>query len=319
MRSLFFLIFIFLSGCVNLELKTKDLPEICLSSFFTNDSSFVVKITPLNIFSEIDTDSLVVDSVVLTNITTLEKFLLFESDDDYTHFVTQDAKLQKGNKLQIKLFANGNLSAITAIDSIPFSTPYFEVLNQEIVIEQISESEKYLQNSIGIKFPNFSDIGGFGYYELELFTNENIQYSENLPFKKLNAIQSSSKSITSEDYYPSSTSIGKEYPSTLLFKVDHRIDSMMINFKYNVSILGSFEGMKSFEHDLKINLKRVTYSYYQYFTSFYRQKNAIKGDMIYGSLPPVIVPGNIENGVGVFAGYTMSSQIIHVNEYFEKY
>jgi hypothetical protein len=62
----------------------------------------------------------------------------------------------------------------------------------------------------------------------------------------------------------------------------------------------------SFAHDLAIELRTVSYAYYRYKTALYKQRNAVRGDMVYGAASPVIVPSNVENGTGIFAGYTAS-------------
>jgi hypothetical protein len=154
------------------------------------------------------------------------------------------------------------------------------------------------------------------YYELIIFVSE--QSDEEMfssePYQA--NLHSNTSFVTSEDYYPSKNSIQAYYPKSLLFKLTGESkDSVLLDYTYVNSSLFTDNKMNSIAHNLRIELRTVSYAYYNYKTSRYKQRNAIIGDIIYGAAPPVMVPSNVENGTGIFAGYNVTAIDTFIDEY----
>ena len=73
--------------------------------------------------------------------------------------------------------------------------------------------------------------------------------------------------------------------------------------------------MVSSAHELTVEVRQISYAYYKYKTSLYKQKATIEGDEIFGGATPVNVYSNVSNGTGIFAAYTASTESKFIEEY----
>ena len=107
-------------------------------------------------------------------------------------------------------------------------------------------------------------------------------------------------------------------PRSLLFQCPDTGDSVTVEIIYGSTMAASMNEVISFAHELTIELRTVSYAYYRYKTALYKQRNAIRGDIVYGAASPVVVPSNVENGTGIFAGYTASVRDTFVERFTYK-
>jgi hypothetical protein len=229
-----------------------------------------------------------------------------------------------GDVFKLEVLTNVSEEPVMAIDSISNIVQSFKLIDTSVTIEDYSEriSSEYQINRKGIIniYPNSGERPLF--LELVVFVNDylNDEYGEYVAKSGEYKIDltSSTSLITSEDYYPSITSMDAVYPQSLLFQCPTADDSIAVEFSYINATTVSMEEVISTAHDLRIELRSVSYAYYKYKTALYKQKNAIKGDIIYGAAPPVIIPTNIENGTGVFAGYNTTVYKTYIDKYIYK-
>lgn len=57
-------------------------------------------------------------------------------------------------------------------------------------------------------------------------------------------------------------------------------------------------------HPYIVELHSINYDYYKYLKQLYLFKQAVNSDNLTGSTPPVQIYSNVENGYGIFAGYS---------------
>lgn len=84
-------------------------------------------------------------------------------------------------------------------------------------------------------------------------------------------------------------------------------DQLIADSIYTMS-LNYFTGGSSMNiadsHPLIIELHSISYDYYKYLKQLYLFKQAVNSDNLSGSTPPVQIYSNIENGYGIFTGYS---------------
>ncbi|MCF8360864.1 MAG: DUF4249 domain-containing protein [Prolixibacteraceae bacterium] len=304
----FWVLFFLLFSCSSPFPETKsgtEIPALAVSSFFSPDSLFIVKIDPIkNTFNNKKEGYLKIDEVMLTSLSTNEQFALQKIDGSSFLYTSPLVRLKKGGKYKIEVFNDSIDEVISATDSIPKFKPSFNLLSTGVRIERNAMGDASLVNAtfVILLVPPKNKIRS--YYELSIFTKTYVPELEYIPDYEVQVgLESTSNLITTECYYPSGTSIDVSIPPSLLFATPSDADSILIDFIYCPEI--SLPDVLS-EHDLRIELRCVSYAYYRYKTALYKQRNAIRGDMVYGAASPVIVPSNVENGTGIFAGYTAS-------------
>jgi hypothetical protein len=224
-----------------------------------------------------------------------------------------------GDVLKIEVQTNASEEPVVAVDSIAETLVPFRVADTGVMVIDNSSGNSFsceIRRSVKIRFLPLSDEEPV-YLEILAFVSD---YDDFLGLdgtsERQSTLRSTNSFITSEDYYPSSTAMEVYYPRSLPFKCPAGPDSLTVDFLYNTGkMLFADDGVEDNAHDLRIELRRVSKAYYQYKTALYNQENAIRGDIIYGGSPPVLVPANVGNGAGVFAGYNSTS----FTSYFEKY
>ncbi|MCF8360858.1 MAG: DUF4249 domain-containing protein, partial [Prolixibacteraceae bacterium] len=301
--ALWFLFFLLFS-CSSFFPESQDEagnPVIAVSSFFSPDSAIRVKVEPvLNTFTP-TTGSFVVEEVKVTNCKTgLSAFLEKESEAGSVYSSCQLLP-SPGDVFKIEVLADNIPESVSAVDSVPNKVQQFRILNMGVDVKDYSQdmvSEFSIFRKLLIRFlpgHNSQPV----YMELVLSENDHLEdiYGEvgarsgfYQPF-----LQTSTSFIMSEDYYPSPTAMDAAYPQSLLFQCPDTGDSVTVEIIYGSTMAASMNEVISFAHDLVIELRTVSYAYYRYKTALYKQRNAIRGDMVYGAASPVIVPSNVEN------------------------
>lgn len=302
------------NSCTNIEIEKDSKLPLAVSSIFTNDSIYKVKVSSINNIGESDFETVNVEEVKLINQTTTEVFILTPENQSSDVYTNNQINFDKGDILTLEISSNNLNTKILATDSIPQNAPTFSVSEFGFEIKKESSHYSVARKASVILKPQLKE-DEIGYYELEVYLKIENGYSSTDEFFKTLWLRSTTNLITSEDYYPTSTTIDKSYPATLPFKVKGDTANILIDFFYSVGFEANSEGTKSYAHDLKINLKKINKAYYKYLTAYYLQNSTISGDIIYGASQPVFIEGNIENAYGIFAGYSYNSQIIHLEEY----
>jgi hypothetical protein len=320
-----FLVLLFVSCNYPLFNSTEEeKPTVAISSFFSPDSVIRVKVTPvIDAFTD-SSETLDVKEVKVTNQKTGQVAYLEKEDGSESVYTTAQFVPALGDVLKLEVQTNASDEPIVAVDSICATVVPFQLVSTGVNVQDYSEGNSFECSIYRTAIIRFLPVGSENphYYELVVFTADyDYNYSEKIIKRGPEyqaSLTSSTSIVTSEDYYPSKTLIGASHPKSLLFKSTSVKDSVSIDFSYVTSTSGSASGWTSCAHDLRIELRRVSYAYYKYKTALYKQKNAVKGDIIYGGSPPVMIPTNVENGTGVFAGYNATECKAYIDEYLYK-
>ena len=296
-------------------------PKVAVSSFFSPDSVLRVKVTPVaDAFTDLS-ETLDVKEVKVTNQKTGQVVYLEKEDSSESVYTTEQFVPALGDIFKLEVQTNASDEPIVAVDSICATVVPFRLVSTGVNVDDRSKGNTI---AIGIDrtgIIRFLPIGNEvpSYYELAVYVED---IDEDLPvsFRREHQVclTSSTSIVTSEDYYPSKTAIASYDPHTLLFKCNSGKDSVLVDFVYRAAVISSSSGCKSSAHNLRVELRQVSYAYYKYTTAWAKQENAMIGDILYGGAPPVMVPTNIENGTGVFAGYNATEYKTFIDEYVYK-
>jgi len=135
-------------------------------------------------------------------------------------------------------------------------------------------------------------------------------------FYDLDIIYINNDSITDLDYYSAYyTNLGKEpvlinegllkyYPSSLIFS-----DALFNGNTYNLTVNVIYK-----DYDVMIILRRISEDLYNYLKSLTLYSNAVDYSL-WGSAEPVNVISNINNGFGIFSGYSADTLYLMRNEH----
>ncbi len=103
--------------------------------------------------------------------------------------------------------------------------------------------------------------------------------------------------------------------STLLFSdelIKEEYNTITLNYKHQSKSVR--DGRQYFKaHTLYLELRTISYNYYRYMKSFYLYNENIYPKIIEGVISPFPVYSNIDNGYGIFAGYSAVIDSIHVD------
>lgn len=215
--------------------------------------------------------------------------------------------LVSGNVCRLNIIGENSETIYSAIDTIPQ-----EITIGVITHSYIISSEGKPAVSVSISFDG-SITKNISYYEILAYkSNPDTFYIDNINRQQA-YLTTQDYRVTSEDYYPALINFTKDTPSSLLF--NSRDNKISVSFSYNAGISYSYYGIKSLPHKLKVEVRRVSYAYYKYKTSLYKQQSDIKGDILFGLPSLANVYSNVENGYGVFACYNATDTIIDIEEY----
>jgi hypothetical protein len=306
-----FIISILLTSCgleltkVDIDLENGFIPEVSVSSYFVPDSLVRLKLVMTHAaYSSKSSGKAILKSASIERTNDHRIFSLHPKIiGTYIELTSSEFIPKEGESYKLHLETDYPSAILESIDTLPVITP---ILDAEILPVEKSTSH---MGRVTFK-PNENAIGT-RYYELALFSCDKESTQPTNIFYQL-PVTTNDQIITREDYYPSLVLIGAIEPQSLLFRVNKPDDIVTIRFMYSNGEMQSAEGVFSSDHDLKIELRSVSYAYFNYKTSLYKQINAANGDLLYGMAAPVTVKGNIKGGLGVFAGYSKSDTTISV-------
>jgi hypothetical protein len=293
-------------------------PKVAITSFFCPDSVIRVKVAPVTYAFTDSSATLEIKEVKLTDQKTGRVVYLEKEEGSASIFTSNQLVPTYGDVLKIEAVTGASEESISAVDSISSTILPFRLVDIGVTVDDRSSGNSIscdIYHTGTVKFLPEGDIKTH-YYELIIFISE--QSKEEMFSSEPNQVilRSNTSFVTSEDYYPSKTSIQAYYPKSLLFKItDESKDSVLLDYTYGNSSFFTSNRMNSIAHDLRVELRTVSYSYYNYKTSRYKQRNSIIGDIIYGAAQPVMVPSNVENGTGIFAGYNVTAIDTFIDEY----
>jgi len=293
-------------------------PKVAVSSFFSPDSVLRVKVTPVvDAFTD-SSKTLDVKEVKVTNQKTGQVVYLEKEDSSESVYTSAQLIPALGDVFKLEVQTSASDEPIVAVDSISAKVVPFQIADTWVVVIDKSSGNNTrvgIRRNVNIRFMPVNNEEPV-YLELLAFVKEYSDfYSMHESSEWQSALKTSTSFITLEDYYPSVTAMDALYPHSLLFKCPVSDDSLTVNFSYSTGMSFRSGGISANAHDLRIELRQVSYAYYKYMTALLKQENALMGDILYGGAPPVMVPTNIENGTGVFAGYSTSECRTFIEKY----
>ena len=290
---------------VEIDLSDGFEPQIAVSSFLNPDSLVNIKIvqtqaafsTKVSAFPQI-TSSIIKD---LTTNTTYHLISNIIKNDIF--LTTSEFIPKKGSIFSIKIETKNPQQTIEATDTVPNN----EVKITDVKIEPIRKTISYLGK---ITFtPN--NVHQTNYYELILFAQDMSAIIKHQPFYQI-GIESKDQLVTRENYYPNLLLLGAEDPSSLIFRLDSQNREVSLNFEYSTGEGQSGSSINTWDENIKVQIRSVSYSYFQYKTSLYKQIYAAEGDLLYGMAAPVKVKGNIIGGLGILGSYCKVDSTVFV-------
>ncbi len=289
-------------------------PEIAVSAFFTADSVLRVKVEPVvNAFTN-QPEMLQIEKVKVINRRTDQEFLLHPESDSSSVYTSAGVIPAEADVITIEAYVKGIDNPVTASDTVPEGKPFFRLVETRLTACKPYgfDDDIYVRPSAVFRFmPNQKKQ--VSYYEFFVKVTE-YGAGATLSYREIERVylETTSSLITAEDYYPSNPAVDELGPLSLLFKCKDANDSITIDFSYDTSFIGDLDSLYIPNHDLRIELREVSYSYYRYMTTYYCQQYAIDGNYIYGMPAPVTVYSNVENGAGIFAAYNSLSTTFYV-------
>lgn len=319
-RILLLVLLAFFTACDYQSFTATELekPKVAVSSFFSPDSIIRVKVTPVvDAFTDLS-ETLDVKEVKVTNLKTGQVVYLEKEDSSESVYTSAQLIPALGDVFKLEVQTSASDEPIVAVDSISAMVVPFQIADTWVVVTDKSSGNNTavgIRRNVNIRFMPINDEEPV-FLELLAFVTEYSDFSSmHESSERQSSLKTSTSFITLEDYYPSVTAMDALYPHSLLFKCPVSDDSLTVNFSYSTSMSFSSKGISGFAHDLRIELRQVSYAYYKYTTAWAKQENAMIGDILYGGAPPVLIPSNVENGTGVFAGYNATEYKIFLDEY----
>jgi len=157
---------------------------------------------------------------------------------------------------------------------------------------------------ISVTFDDPADQKNF--YEILILRDQNEM--------NMSKLYSSDPVITSEGYYPSLVAFDAKQPDRLLFSdklINGRMHKFDITYRAPLSIIGGVRYINP--HLIFLLLRNVSEDYYHYYTTLLKQRNALRPEILFGVAEPSTIFSNIQNGYGVFAGYSEDNRTIQVD------
>lgn len=258
----------------------------------------------------------------------------------FSVFVSQNTKIFDSlvvapvTDATVKLFVNGQFSQELKYNSlIGYWTDFFPESGKEykITIEkagfETASAMGTIPPNVKIKSSKLTPIAGIGednltlsgisvtfddpadqvnYYEIMVWRDE----QENDKYR----LFTNDRIITSESYYPSPILIESKQPERLLFN-DEQINGKThtIELMYYAPQYLSHNQLYIYPHIDFLLFRSVSKDYYLYYTTLFKQINNRRPDLLFGIAEPSPVYTNIQNGFGVFAGYSEDNRIFEVD------
>ncbi len=120
--------------------------------------------------------------------------------------------------------------------------------------------------------------------------------------------------ITSEAYYPTPVNPGLPNPTRLLFR-DDTFDGQKasVNFYYFPHQKLADNTIYLYEGYVVVQLRHITEDYYKHYTTKQQARNFMTTDILYGGGEPINVYSNVNNGLGIVAGFNSSLFVMELD------
>ncbi len=290
-RIIFLVLIIAIISCesvVDIDLP-KEAPKIVVNSFITPDSLVKINLSKsFGIFEELDVSYEFISPTNKNNIFIENaKIQLFDGSEVKNNFEYQgkgnyklsDFKLDYDKEYKIVINAE-NYKTVSAVDKIPLP----------ILIDSVkaTKSSDSFVNNLEIFFEDKSKIKN--YYLLFILKKRNYTIGDKI-INETSVVYIYSNDLVFNNHFPFSDNDHKFFGQEAFFS-DEIFD-------------GKHYGLKVGVHNklpLKIVLLSISESMYKYFKSKKAQNDSKDNPFS----EPVPVFNNIENGIGIFAGYSSS-------------
>lgn len=309
-KIILFLLICLSSSCesdlvmVDINLESGFVPSVAVSSYLSPDSSVCLKVSMTQAAYSTNLITPKIKSATIERVVDHQIFDLTQNKkNSFVELFTNELEITTGGIYKIKIETQNPVIKLESTDTIPASTPILDA--------NILSVDKSTNQMGRIKFKPNQTNNLTGYYELAIFKRELSDIQTPFPFYQI-PLTTNSQIITREDYYPSLVLIGATNPQTLLFRHNNSEEIVTVDFIYSAGTEYFAGDVFSLAHDIRIELRSVSYAYFRYKTSLYKQGYAASGDLLYGMSAPVTVYSNITGGVGIFSGYSKADTIISV-------
>jgi hypothetical protein len=310
--SVFFITIFMLSACgleltkVEVDLENGFVPEVAISSYLVPDSMVNLKLDMTRAaYSGSNNANVTLKSATIERLSDNQVYTLSQNQRaSYVELSSKELKPLAGEVYKLCIETQNPTAILKSVDTIPTSTP---ILDAEILPVEKSS------NQLGrITFKPSINSKGTTFYEIVILICEESSAQPSNKFYQMPFLTTNDQIVTREDYYPSLLLIGAIEPQSLLFRSNDSKEAISISFLYRAGAVQSATNIYTISHKLKIELRTVSYAYFNYKTSLYKQGYAANGDLLYGMAAPVTVKGNIKGGLGIFAGYGKADTTISV-------
>lgn len=300
---------------IGVDNNHKNTPVIL--SYFSPDSTFIIKFNstePAFYKEDSNTENVVLNPVV-KDLTLGERYPL-EHSPEYKKTYIANTRPVEGSVYQVRAeYPELGETVISAIDTVPYKSHIQSaVINFETAQEDNDWGALVTLEISPSRFQKYS------YYEITTISTitDTVDFygfpmDPTMLRPGREALSSDDYLITREDYYPSILQFVPPELIALYFRKENTNETFKVSFSYSIPHVISADldtGEETtclYSHSITIYLKTVSYNYFQYHVSRFKQLNSRKGDPLYGVGEPVNVYTNIENGVGIFASYTCDS------------
>lgn len=293
---------------VNIDLSEGFEPQVAVTSILNPDSS--ISLSCLSTYAAYSTRA--------ATTPTISKAILYDITNNTAHNLNQKKRnniiiLSKSNSYpkngsiyQLVLKTTNPAANIIITDTIPIVKP--DITN--VKISSIQNTSDFF-GTVTFK-PIISKKNT--YYELVIFRQERgdgLASNSIEPFWQT-TLKTSDHIITQEDYYPNQLLLEAEQPQSLLFRLNNNSLVNTINFEYSAGTSYYNSTISSIDNNLRIELRVVSYNYFRYKTTLYKQKYAAEGDLLYGMSAPVKVYSNVSGGVGILGSFCKTDTTVFV-------
>lgn len=292
---------------VDIDLSEGFEPQIAVTAVLNPDSAINLScMSTVVAYSNKQTNSPVINRAMLYDITKNNVYELTKRRKDQSILLSlNDLKPMQGGVYKVVLETSNPTASIVITDTVPLLKPIIT----DVKVSSIQNTIDFSGTVHFIPVVSESTV----YYELAIFRQNKISLSPNPPepFWQ-NTLKTSDRIVTQEDYYPSLLLLEAENPQSLLFRTNKNNTINTINFEYSAGSIDYWGHISSIDNNLRIELRVVSYNYFRYKTSLYKQKYAAEGDLLYGMPAPVKVYSNVMGGVGVLGSYCKADTTVFV-------
>ncbi len=300
MRKFIILIlaFTYLSSCIKVvDIDVDEIPTLLVvNCLFTENQPFRVNVSRLASYPDLGDRNIEDATVTLFENDNLMGELIYTGEGIYTN---PSLVPVRGNIYSINVEASGYPIA-TASDSLPWKVN-IDDCNYKLEAGKDYEGDNYDEISV-----LFSDNTESSYYSIQVYNEyEKEVYDEKWDILKKEVVWSPIDLFTSDPVIVAEGVAKSDYSDYFVFN-----DVLFANGKYRLSIkfYSQFNSGKKF----KVVLESGTENYFQY------RKRLIKHDSYSYQDPfkpysPVPLFSNLENGLGIFAGFQRDIFLLTLN------